>query len=544
MSSAPPDKPSKQSAPGDPGVPFGRFRLLDKIGEGDISEVYRAVAVGVEGFERRIAIKVMQAEVREEKLGGVFSEEARVTAMLDHPGVAQVFEFGVIDNLPFIAMEYLRGKNLDETLNALREQGERLSPSLAVFIAHQVAGALAHASELEDERGRSLGLVHGEVIPANIMLVREGAVKLLDFGVTAVTHDPRYTLTRRGRPLPRHAAYLSPEQVAGKGADKRSDVFSLGVVLWEMLTGRRLFAGKNDRDTRANVMRAEILPPSRLAAEIPPALDRVVLAALVRDVGRRYRGAEALARDLEEVIRTVPSRHGDLTALLERVWGTPRDTGPVKTLAAQTNPLAAPPPPPSRPDLSRTTTPRPHAAVEPERLADAGREPTTRLMGDTTLAALLGREPRRRVGSWWRSLGDPRALLIGGAGLVVGLTIAAAVLSRETPLVEPVRPPISIERAAAPAVAARPPAVVSTPVPRPSCDSPDAGPPCLGPVVEPPPAVEPRTAEPRAQRPGHRSPKGASQGQAPAEQSAIPPLRPLTPARGGLDDRRPNPFDE
>src|SRR4051794_13649463 len=154
--------PSKQRLTSEHGVAFGRFRLLDKIGEGDVAEVYRAIVVGIEGFERRIAIKVMQAEVGEEQPGRLFAEEARISAMLDHPGAVQVYEFGSIEDAPFIAMEYLRGRNLDETINVLRAQDERLSPSLAVFIAHQVAAVLAHAHELEDRQGLPLGLVHGE----------------------------------------------------------------------------------------------------------------------------------------------------------------------------------------------------------------------------------------------------------------------------------------------------------------------------------------------------------------------------------------------
>jgi serine/threonine-protein kinase len=523
--------PSQQGVPSDLGRPFGRFRLLDKIGEGDVAEVYRAVAVGVEGFERRIAVKVMQRQVREEQAGRLFAEEARVSAMLDHPAVVQVYEFGVVDGAPFIAMEYLRGKNLAETMTALRAQGDRLAPPLALFIAHQVAGALAHAHELQDGHGRPLGLVHGEVTAANVMLVREGAVKLLDFGMASLVRDPRYTVTRRGRPLPRPTAYLSPEQVAGLGADARSDVFSLGIVLWEMLTGQRLFAADSDRKTLANVTRAEIPPPSRIAPNIPPELDRLVLAALVRDTSRRYPSAERFMRDLEELMEVLPGRHGDLTALLERVWGSPRDTGPVRTLAG----AGSPPlplrrtPAPSRPEIAGAL---PVAPAGPGGRPDAGREPTTRLMGDTTLAALLGREPRRRSHSWRGLLGDPRALSLGAAGLVLGLVTSAAVLTRGSRA--PSAPGVSDQGRPAPApLAARPPVVVPTPPAPGSCDSPDAGPPCVG-VPGAVGAPEGRAVEARGGRPsGPRAARGRA------------PIAPIAPARAGAPlDRRPNPFEE
>jgi hypothetical protein len=381
-------------------------------------------------------------------------------------------------------------------------------------------------------------------------------VKLLDFGVAGLTHDPRYTVTRRGRPLPRHSAYLSPEQVAGMPADARSDVFALGTVLWEMLTSRRLFAGDNERKTLANVTRAEIPAPSRVVGGIPAELDRVVLAALSRDRARRYRDAGKLAGDLEEIMGALPSRHDDLTALLERVWGSPRDTGPVRTLVGDASALRPPPPPPSRPAMTRVPTP-PRAVVEvrppPER------EPT-RLMNDSTLAALLGREPppRPRPRSWVRWLIDPRALVLGAAGLIAGVIISAATLDREArppdptgtaevrtgdpsgtaerPASPPPSPVASPVASPPPAPVAPPPAVTLPPPPLSPCESPDAGIPCRGTPVAPPPAAPAKAPEARGSRPERRAPRGRP---SPSE----PPRRPDS-GRGALDDRRPNPFGE
>jgi serine/threonine protein kinase len=517
-SDSPPENTASHRTPSAVGVPFGRFRLLDKVGSGDVADVYRAVAVGVQGFERRIAIKVMQPEVREEQLGRLFAEEARITALLEHPGVVQVYEYGIIDATPFIAMEYLRGKNLDETLKGLRARGEHLTPSLAVFIAHEVAAALAHAHTLEDDQGQPLGLVHGEVMPANIMLVREGAVKLLDFGVSALARDPRYTVTRRERPLPRHTAYLSPEQVAGQRAEQGSDVFSLGIVLWELLTGRQLFAAGSERRTLANVTGAEIPAPSRLVPGIPPELDRLVLAALARDVDGRYPGAAPLARELEEVADLVPGRHGDLSALLDGLWGSPHDTGKVRTLAG---PAAFGPP--SRPSVARTLTPSP----ETDPLADAGRAPTQRLMGDTTLAARPGRTPQPHGGSLRRLLTDPRAVLLGGTGLLGGFIVTAALLARQP--AEIMTPPAHPPARSAGLSPVRPATVERLPAS--SCDSPDAGPPCLAPLAAAP--ARPRTGESRS-HPVSR----------PTSHHASPSNRHAEPVRRGLEDRRPNPFRE
>ncbi|HXU82241.1 MAG TPA: serine/threonine-protein kinase, partial [Polyangia bacterium] len=322
-----------QLNPSDRGTPFGRFRLLDRIGTGDVAEIFRAIVVGVEGFERRVAIKVMRGDVAENEVGRLFAEEARVTAMLDHAGVVQVYEFGVIESAPYIAMEYIRGKNLAEVLSGLRALNERLPPALAVFIATELATALAHAHESEDNHGLALRIVHAGIAPANVMLGREGAVKLLDFGVWPLLAAPQALVTREGRRVPPHAAYLSPEQALGEEIDEGTDLFSLGVVMWEMLTGRPLFPGKTERQTLKNVLHADIPPPSSFAPEVPPSLDDIVLTALSRDRARRYRGASDLGRDLEEVALTLPRRHGDLGALIDRLSSSPHDSGSMRTLA-------------------------------------------------------------------------------------------------------------------------------------------------------------------------------------------------------------------
>jgi serine/threonine protein kinase len=508
-----PLKPPDADSPApERGRPFGRFRLLDKVGQGDVAEVFRALVVGVQGFERRVAIKLMRNDVSEGEPGRLFAEEARVSALLDHPSVVQVYEFGAIEGTPYIAMEYLRGKNLAEVMSGLRGLGEPMLPSLAVFIAQELAGALAHAHETEDATGNPLRIVHGNVSPANIMLVREGAVKLLDFGVWPVI-DGRAPaeVKRQGKAIPLNAPYLSPEQVLGQPIDERSDLFSLGVVLWEMLTGRLLFAGKSERQTLANVTRAEIKPPSMFAPDIPPSLDELVLAALSRDPARRYRAASLLARDLEEMSLALPSRHGDLMALLDRLGGSPRDTGSHKTLVGD----AANPP--SRPSKAVVLPTHPLQPVTPPRIP-SDRTPTTRMMGDTTLAAILAREPRRRTSLRARLVADPKSLLVITGSLVAGLLITAALLTgRSKPVAHPTE--TTLPTVTAPSVSRPPPVMAATPPAPPSspCASPDAGPPCWtgSPDHAAPP---PRVTAPRPRR------------------------RPSEPARPSLGDHRPNPF--
>jgi eukaryotic-like serine/threonine-protein kinase len=300
---------------------FGRFRLIERIGAGGMAEIWRGVAVGDQGFERTVAIKRIREEVAQmADIGKLFADEARLSALLDHPNIVQVYDFGSVNGDCYIAMEYLQGRNLDQVLMALRRTGEHLPPGLAVFIAREVARGLAHAHSLRDPRGRPYHIVHRDVSPANIMLLQAGAVKLLDFGIARVTSELRLAVTQ-GRALRGKCPYLAPEQITGGRIDGRSDIFALGVVLWEMLTGQRLFGGESDLDTIANVLNRNIPRPSALVADIPAALDRIVMGALARDTDRRYRMADFMAADLDEVMRALPSRHGDLAALITRLFG-------------------------------------------------------------------------------------------------------------------------------------------------------------------------------------------------------------------------------
>jgi serine/threonine-protein kinase len=349
----------------------------------------------------------------------------------------------------------------------------------------ELAGALVHAHESEDNRGLALRIVHGGIHPANIMLGREGAVKLLDFGIWPVLTARHSPVTRGGRRVPPHAAYLSPEQAHGDEIDERSDLFSLGAVLWEMLTGRPLFTGKSDRQILKNVQHAQVAPPSSLNPEVPPSLDQIVLTALAREPGRRYRSASALLRDLEEVALTLPRRHGDMATLLDRLGGSPHDTGSNRTLSGD----AGRPKTPSPRTPVRLPVPRPHVGE---------RTPTTKMMGDTTLAAILAREPRRRSASLRTRLrAEPRSLLVGAGGLVAGLLIAAALLTgRSKPVAHPTEPPPAPVAAPAPSPAPSPVAVAATP----PATSGDAG---TALVATPPPAPVP-PAEPTRASPNRR----------------------------------------
>jgi eukaryotic-like serine/threonine-protein kinase len=300
---------------------YGRYFLIERIGRGGMAEVFRAVAQGVEGFRRVFVIKRLRPEKLDSPdLVRMFCDEARLSALLHHPNVVQVYDFGQISGTHFLAMEYLRGKDLAAVMKASRIARAAMNPPLAAYIAQQVAIGLHYAHTLSRMDGRALGIVHRDVTPSNIMLQRTGAVKILDFGIAQATNFARQTETGGGR-VKGKLAYLSPEQVRLEPLDGRSDVFALGVVLWEMLVGQRLFSADSEFLTMRNVLTQPIPAPSSLRPQVSRSLDAVVARALQRDRARRYADAREMADDLEKVLREAPCHSQALEHLLQHLFG-------------------------------------------------------------------------------------------------------------------------------------------------------------------------------------------------------------------------------
>ena len=311
---------------------FGRYLLLEKLGSGGMAEVFKAVAEGAQGFRRVFVVKrILPAFAASPYFVSLFADEAKLSAMLHHPNLVQVYEFGAVSGIHYLSMEYLDGMDLASVLTKLSKKGERLSPSTAAFIAQQVAHGLAYAHAAKDEKGQPLHLVHRDVSPENIMLLEAGTVKLFDFGI-ALSDQRLASSVTQGKVLKGKLGYTSPEQVTGRPLDGRSDIFSLGVVMWEMLTCRRLFAGEDDARTLYNVLERPITPPSKISPDIPKAFDAVVLRALARNPADRYPTADHLAEDLDEVLRIVSHHRTDIPHLLERVFGRRVDAH-IKTMA-------------------------------------------------------------------------------------------------------------------------------------------------------------------------------------------------------------------
>jgi len=301
--------------------PFGRYELLERMGSGGMADVYRAASVGSQGFRRVVVIKrVRRALAGSPEILGLFRDEARISTLLNHPNIAQVHDFGRVDGVPFLAMEYVQGRDLRAVLRALADTGRRMKPSTAALIGRQVAQALHYAHTLRDPDHQHFQIVHRDINPTNLMIARSGMVKLLDFGVAKASVHAGKAQTDPPA-IKGKLSYLSPEQALCHVLDGRSDVFSLGVTLWEMLTGRRLFAGATEFERIRNVLEAPIPPPSSLAPGISPMLDAVVLHALERDVGRRYQNAQALAEDLDRCLVVDPAGNRAIQDMLEQLFG-------------------------------------------------------------------------------------------------------------------------------------------------------------------------------------------------------------------------------
>ncbi len=268
-----------------------RYVLEERLGGGGMAEVFRARSVGAEGFSRPVAIKrVVEGLAEDPKFIRLFATEAKLSSRLDHPNVVRVLDFDRDDDgLPYIVMELVDGTTLDRLL----ETGPVPRP-VAIKVAIDVLRGLGYAHELEAEDGVK-GIVHRDVSPNNVLISWEGTVKVSDFGIAKARAGTLVTASEmvKGKP-----AYMSPEQANADALDGRSDLFAVGVILWEMLAGRPLFSGGTTQETFAKLMFAEIPPPSLLNPEVPKDLDRVTMRLLARERDDRHRDARAVIADL------------------------------------------------------------------------------------------------------------------------------------------------------------------------------------------------------------------------------------------------------
>jgi serine/threonine-protein kinase len=448
------------------GERFAKYLLVGEIAQGGMGEVFVAVQQGLEGFSKIVVVKrVLRHLTSDSEFTRMFIDEARLAARLEHSNIVKTYEFGEHEGQYYTVMEFLAGEDLGKVLYNLSLRAEMMALPLAIHITSQLCNGLHFAHELTDHAGRPLHLVHRDVNPANLVITYAGEVKIIDFGVAKV--DKAAIKTATGI-LKGKFAYMSPEYIQAQTLDRRADVFSAGIVLWEALTGRQLFA----RDTTAATMYAVIddpIPmPSKYRSDVPPQLDAIVARALARDPAHRFATADEMRSALDDLAAVLPKV--DARAIgrtMEDLFGTIR--AQAMCSIAQSRSLAN--------NIS--------LVMKRPAMLPVSESPVAWL---PTIATPTARRRRRR-------------LIIGGAVAgVLGLAgIWALAIRSDTdrqPLAGSAQPaPAAIVAAATPAVATQPASPPLTPPP------PTPPPPPTLPSTAPPPSTEPSPAAPPSTAP-------------------------------------------
>jgi len=290
--------PSASTEEGD--TIYGPYRLLERVAIGGMAEVFRAKRSGVEGFEKVLAVKRILPHLSDnQEFVDMFIDEAKMVAGLSHPNIVQIFDLGRIDRSYYIAMEYVHGRDLRSILRRGKERGLRVPLDLSVLIVSRICSALDYAHRRKDDRGRTFQIVHRDISPQNILISFDGEVKLTDFGIAKAA--PKVTPSDHGA-LRGKLLYMSPEQAGGRPMDRRSDIFSLGIVFYEMLTDQKPFLGTSEMSILETVRECRVAPPTQLNPRVPEKLERVVMKTLAREPEQRYQDGAEMLRDLERVL--------------------------------------------------------------------------------------------------------------------------------------------------------------------------------------------------------------------------------------------------
>jgi eukaryotic-like serine/threonine-protein kinase len=300
-----------------------RYRVLKRLASGGMAEVFVAESAGIEGFKKQVAIKrVLPQLSKKEQFIAMFLDEARLSAHLSHSNVVSVFDIGVGDGTYFIVMEYVDGADLKAVMDNQRKILRFVPVEVAVFIAAKICQGLAYAHELSNLEGQPLNIVHRDITPANVLITKYGEVKIVDFGLAKASSQ---LAESDAGVIKGKFGYLAPETVLEQGVDHRVDIFALGIILWEMLAGKRLFQGDTDFATVRLVRDAVIPPLSKINDAVPRELEQILGRALSRDAGTRYLSARDLGRDLTRFLyrygRSV--NEDDVAVLVRAAMGVP-----------------------------------------------------------------------------------------------------------------------------------------------------------------------------------------------------------------------------
>ncbi len=273
-----------------------KYRVIQRLAAGGMAEVFLGESISVQGFKKQVAIKrVLPHLSQNRKFIDMFLDEARLSARLNHANVVTVFDIGSTDNTFFLVMEYVEGTNLKELIENMRKSGRQFELKNAIFIGMEACRGLNYAHELTDENGTPLHIVHRDVSPPNILITKRGEIKVTDFGLAKAGIQVEKT---EPGVIKGKFGYLAPEVARGEDADARCDVFSLGIVLWEMMAGRRLFLGETDYQTVKLVRHANIPRLSMLNRNVDEPFEEILYRALARDPEDRYQSAREFGDSL------------------------------------------------------------------------------------------------------------------------------------------------------------------------------------------------------------------------------------------------------
>jgi serine/threonine-protein kinase len=277
-----------------------RYRVIEKLESGGMAEVFRAESEGLQGFRKQVAIKrVLPHLSSKKKFISMFLDEARLSAQLSHSNCVQVFDIGVGDAAFFIVMEFVDGANLKAIIEHLRKSGKDFPVEAAVYICLEICKGLVYAHELTDSSGVPLHIVHRDMSPPNVLITKHGEIKIVDFGLAKAN-----TQLEKSEPgiIKGKFSYLSPEAAMGQEVDLRTDVFAVGIILWELLAGQRLFLGDTDFQTVKKVQAAAVPSISAINKKVPAELEKIINKALARDPAHRYLDARSLGTELSNFL--------------------------------------------------------------------------------------------------------------------------------------------------------------------------------------------------------------------------------------------------
>jgi len=413
------------------GTRVGKYEIVQRLAFGGMAEIYLARASGIHGFEKYVVLKrILPQYAADKEFVRMFLREAKLAATLDQANIAHVYDIGEVGGGYFYTMEYLHGEDLRAMMRALKSRELRMPLEHAIGIVLGAASGLHYAHEKKGADGRGLGIVHRDVSPSNIVVTFDGGVKVVDFGIAKVTSDPELS---RGYSFKGKLAYMSPEQMNLQPIDRRSDVFSLGVVLYEITTHKRLFTGSTDIEVVRQMLKGGVPRPSLQCADYPADLEPIVTRALEKDPDRRYATARELQRDLEAFARrhAVPVSSTAMAEWMESTFG-PKIEAWHDQPAGEETPVTSPelvavPAAGERSGATKIVSGRPDVIDEPAAVVAAA--PSAVVVSPVVPASprplsAVAPPPRRRV--------LPRVMAAGA--LLVMVALAVVTLARRRPV--------------------------------------------------------------------------------------------------------------